>query len=67
MDKTEKSLKMLDKFSVEFSVANFVQKSEKLILIILKAYSCPKNKVSLLEVDSLWGDETFIPADWGSL
>ena len=23
-------------------------------------------KVSLLEVDSLWGDCTFIPADWGS-
>ena len=24
------------------------------------------NKVSLLGVDSLWGDCTFIPADWGS-
>ena len=24
------------------------------------------NKVSLLEVDSLWGDCMFIPADWGS-
>ena len=23
-------------------------------------------KVSLLGVDSLWGDCTFIPADWGS-
>ena len=23
-------------------------------------------KVSLLGVDSLWGDYTFIPADWGS-
>ena len=33
---------------------------------------CPYNftifsKVSLLGVDSLWGDCTFIPADWGSL
>ena len=26
-----------------------------------------RNKVSLLGVDSLWGDYTFIPADWGSL
>ena len=25
-----------------------------------------KAKVSLLGVDSLWGDCTFIPADWGS-
>ena len=25
-----------------------------------------KCKVSLLGVDSLWGDCTFIPADWGS-
>ena len=24
------------------------------------------SKVSLLEVDLLWGDCTFIPADWGS-
>ena len=23
-------------------------------------------KISLLGVDSLWGDYTFIPADWGS-
>jgi hypothetical protein len=28
--------------------------------------SGPKDKVSLLGVDSLWGDCTFIPADWGS-
>ena len=25
-----------------------------------------RHKVSLLGVDSLWGDCTFIPADWGS-
>jgi ribulose 1,5-bisphosphate synthetase/thiazole synthase len=25
-----------------------------------------RDKVSLLGVDSLWGDCTFIPADWGS-
>ena len=25
-----------------------------------------ETKVSLLGVDSLWGDCTFIPADWGS-
>ena len=24
-------------------------------------------KVSLLRVDSLWGDCTFIPADWGAI
>ena len=28
--------------------------------------NCVMNKVSLLGVDSLWGDYTFIPADWGS-
>ena len=27
---------------------------------------CLSPKVSLLGVDSLWGDCTFIPADWGS-
>ena len=27
---------------------------------------CIYIKVSLLGVDSLWGDCTFIPADWGS-
>jgi hypothetical protein len=45
-------LKMLDDFLVAFSVANFVPKSKKLILIVQKAsiskrchamkYSCPK-------------------------
>ena len=29
-------------------------------------YICICSKVSLLGVDSLWGDRTFIPADWGS-
>ena len=29
-------------------------------------FSCDSTKVSLLGVDSLWGDCTFIPADRGS-
>ena len=43
-------------------------------IIILLLYGCAleseiksrQAKVSLLGVDSLWGDCTFIPADWGS-
>ena len=31
-----------------------------------RRYVCSKGKVSLLGVESLWGDCTFIPADWGS-
>ena len=29
-------------------------------------YSCPKGRVSVQGVESLWGDCRFIPADWRS-
>jgi hypothetical protein len=32
----------------------------------LMMHHSSKPKVSLLGVDSLWGDCMFIPADWGS-
>ena len=34
--------------------------------IFFLSITIKKRKVSLLGVDSLWGDCTFIPADWGS-
>ena len=44
--------------------------SKGLIKYIVRHYlgaeANTRNKVSLLGVDSLWGDCTFIPADWGS-
>ena len=38
--------------------------TQQLVLIIITC--CYAHKVSFLGVDSLWGDCTFIPADWGS-
>ncbi len=33
---------------------------------VMKNQTSVENKVSLLGVVALWGDCTFIPADWGS-
>ena len=43
-----------------------IQNSCSTPLIIFCAVQCHRIKVSLLGVDSLWGDCTFILADWGS-
>ena len=39
---------------------NFLQGRKKAIWV------CTKTRVSVLGVESLWGDCRFIPADWGS-
>ena len=50
----------------KFTVQGF--KSRKMGLMCMKNMRDLRghSKVSLLGVDSLWGDCTFIPADWGS-
>ena len=40
---------------------------KSLLIFIYFIYLCIYFKVSLLGVDSLWGECTFILADWGSL
>ena len=66
------SLQRLDLFlkadvkSRDYRIVIHLSNIYLLMLFQFSPWSWARSKVSLLGVDSLWGDCTFIPADWGS-